>query len=78
MLGYSALRTLTLGAVLVCSLGSIARPAALVGQTLHLPMTATVAPALDQVRNAYRRPDMIPFPSENPYTPAKALLGRLL
>jgi cytochrome c peroxidase len=26
----------------------------------------------------YRRPDTIPFPSDNPYTPEKALLGRTL
>jgi hypothetical protein len=52
MLRYSALRALTLGLVLACSNGGAARPAALVGPTLHLPMVPTAAPALDQLQDA--------------------------
>ncbi len=29
-------------------------------------------------RDAFRRPDSIPFPNDNPYTPAKAALGKML
>lgn len=32
----------------------------------------------DAQRAAYRRPDTIPFPKDNPYTPAKAALGKML
>lgn len=32
----------------------------------------------DSSRAAYRRPDFIPFPKDNPYTPAKAALGKML
>lgn len=32
----------------------------------------------DAQRAAYRRPDRIPFPSDNPYTPEKAALGKML
>ncbi|HSI57784.1 MAG TPA: cytochrome c peroxidase [Ideonella sp.] len=32
----------------------------------------------DAQRAAYRRPDSIPFPKDNPYTPEKAALGKML
>lgn len=32
----------------------------------------------DAQRQAYRRPDSIPFPKDNPYTPEKAALGKML
>lgn len=32
----------------------------------------------DSQRTAYRRPDTIPFPKDNPYTPEKAALGKML
>jgi cytochrome c peroxidase len=32
----------------------------------------------DAQRQAYRRPDAIPFPKDNPYTPEKAALGKML
>ena len=32
----------------------------------------------DAQRAAYRRPDHIPFPKDNPYTPEKAALGKML
>ena len=32
----------------------------------------------DAQRAAYRRPDTIPFPQDNPYTPEKAALGKML
>lgn len=36
------------------------------------------AQAAGDARQAFRRPDTIPFPAENPYTPAKAALGKML
>ena len=41
---------------------------------------ATVAQAtsFSALRQAYERPDSIPFPEDNPYTPAKAALGKKL
>lgn len=46
-------------------------------------LAAAVAPAAAQEptadqRAAYRRPDTIPFPKDNAYTPAKAALGKML
>lgn len=32
----------------------------------------------DYLRNQFKRPDTIPFPSSNPYTPEKATLGKML
>jgi len=34
--------------------------------------------SLDQMKSEYRRPIEIPFPPDNPYTPAKADLGKIL
>lgn len=47
---------------------------------LFMAAAATVAaqePSAEQ-RAAYRRPDLIPFPKANPYTPEKAALGKML
>jgi len=43
-----------------------------------MPIAPPLASAPNQLRTAYRRPDTIPFPADNPYTPQKALLGRML
>jgi Methyl-accepting chemotaxis protein (MCP) signalling domain/Di-haem cytochrome c peroxidase len=42
--------------------------------------TAEILPAEEKaaLRAAYKRPDTIPFPAENPYTPEKATLGKML
>jgi cytochrome c peroxidase len=43
---------------------------------------ASASPALSQdiegLKAKYKRPDSIPFPSSNPYTPEKAALGKML
>jgi cytochrome c peroxidase len=59
-------------------LAGSALAAALVGDSYRIPHFAVSNPILDQVKAAYRRPDTIPFPPTNTYTPAKALLGRML
>jgi cytochrome c peroxidase len=46
-----------------------------------LLVTATLCRAgdeLDGLRASYRRPDTIPFPTDNPYVPEKAALGKSL
>jgi cytochrome c peroxidase len=58
--------------------GGAALGAALVGETGRVEVTPVLEQALDQTKAEYRRPDTIPFPADNPYTPAKALLGQML
>lgn len=55
-----------------------ARAAALVGETTVRPANAIAPSEMDNLKPAFRRPATIPFPADNPYTPAKALLGRML
>jgi cytochrome c peroxidase len=45
---------------------------------LVLAASAAAAPPTDADRAAYRRPDTVPFPKDNPYTPEKAALGKML
>lgn len=40
--------------------------------------TSATTPAATDARAAFRRPDTIPFPADNPYTPEKAALGKML
>lgn len=45
----------------------------------HLVGPAAGAPTLPEAqRAAFKRPQSIPFPADNPYTPAKAALGKML
>ncbi len=61
-------------------LRSIARALVLVAATVPaldvLAQSAQAGP--DAQRAAYRRPASIPFPADNPYTPEKAALGKML
>lgn len=44
-----------------------------------LVTSAAIANSSDDVlRNQYQRPDTIPFPADNPYSPEKATLGKML
>ena len=40
--------------------------------------TPTMATELGTMKADYKRPDTIPFPANNPYTPEKAILGKML
>jgi cytochrome c peroxidase len=51
--------------------------AAIVGQTRLVDIPVVTAD-IDSVKAAYKRPEDIPFPKENPYTLKKAWLGRQL
>lgn len=42
------------------------------------PLAAAAQDLSDAQRAAWRRPDTIPFPKDNPYTPEKAALGKML
>ncbi|MBR0797820.1 c-type cytochrome [Bradyrhizobium jicamae] len=53
--------------------------AALLLAGLPLALTAAIVPdGLETTRASYRRPDVIPFPSDNPYSEAKSALGERL
>ena len=55
-----------------------ARAAAMVGSTTLIAAPAAAPAAADQVKALYQRPDAVPFPETDRYTPAKALLGQML
>jgi cytochrome c peroxidase len=52
--------------------------AAIVGDTRRVEVDTKGPANLDAMKALYRRPDAIPFPKDNPYTPAKAALGKKL
>ena len=52
--------------------------AAVVGQTRAAQLPPLQPAAAEEVKAQYRRPDTIPFPPANPYTPEKAQLGHIL
>jgi cytochrome c peroxidase len=52
--------------------------AAIVGETRRIAVDPQDATDLDTLKATYRRPASIPFPRENPYTLAKASLGKTL
>src|SRR5271170_4963373 len=49
-----------------------------VGETRHVDAAPAPAPEIDGMKLSFRLPDTIPFPADNPYTPEKAWLGRML
>lgn len=52
--------------------------AAIVGPTRQVSLGHKDARDIDAMKAGYRRPALIPFPSENCFTPAKAALGKKL
>jgi cytochrome c peroxidase len=68
-------------AAIVISVGGFAQNsfgAALVGDTRHVEVPASTVASVEAMKALYRRPESIPFPKTNPYTPAKAALGKKL
>jgi cytochrome c peroxidase len=69
-----------LAAAIVLTVGACvsAWAAAVVGETRVVAAPAAIPPVqdLDRLKAQFRRPDAIPFPSTNPYTPEKLQLGR--
>ena len=78
MVAFPALRVVAVLALLTPIAGGAALSAALVGETGRVEVVPVPEQPLDQIKTEYRRPDTIPFPADNPYTPAKALLGQML
>src|SRR3954451_13624101 len=58
--------------------GDLSFGAAIVGETRRAEPVAKGALALDAMKAQYRRPALIPFPRDNPYTPQKVSLGKKL
>src|SRR5467141_4800190 len=52
--------------------------AAIVGEMRRTEPSPKTAVAIGAMKAEYRRPAVIPFPKENPYTPDKASLGKKL
>src|SRR5262245_52133029 len=68
-----------MGAHVVISL--LTRPAVSVGAAILLAVavpSSASAQDVAKLKAEYRRPDSIPFPKDNPYTTAKAALGKKL
>jgi cytochrome c peroxidase len=59
-------------------LANICFAAAVVGETRYAKVSPDTAASIDAMKAEYRRPALIPFPKENPYTPEKASLGKRL
>jgi len=51
---------------------------AIVGAMRRTEPAPKAAAAINAMKAEYRRPALIPFPKENPYTPEKAALGKKL
>src|SRR4051794_22743256 len=51
---------------------------AIVGETRKVDIAQRTDPSIDSLREEYRRPKVIPFPKDNPYTAEKAALGKKL
>ena len=64
--------------IICASAASAALAAALVGETRTIEIAKPATPTSDKLRAEYRRPTSIPFPKDNPYTAAKAALGKKL
>src|SRR5882762_1562128 len=71
---------LAAGTIILAAFGyaSLGFGAALVGETKQISLQPHSAPGTDALKALYRRPALIPFPKENPYTPEKAALGKKL
>src|SRR6267142_460337 len=75
------IRTGLIGAaVIAATIGfvNITLGSAIVGVTRRVPIELATAANTDTMKAEYRRPVFIPFPKENPYTLAKAALGKKL
>jgi cytochrome c peroxidase len=71
--GYTIVSTI----IALVSSAQISQGAAIVGQTRSIDVPV-VAADIDSTKAAYKRPEDIPFPKENPYTLKKAQLGQQL
>lgn len=62
----------------VAGFATIGLGAALVGESRRVELSPKAPLDVEALKTEYRRPTLIPFPEENPYTPEKASLGKKL
>jgi cytochrome c peroxidase len=62
----------------IAGVAKISFAAAIVGETRHADVSPKAAASTDAMKAEYRRPALIPFPKQNPYTAEKARLGKKL
>jgi hypothetical protein len=67
---YRKLARFSAAGILVLGIGVGGRSyaTATVGQTSYIAMPKELAPAQDQTKAAFLRPEAIPFPPNNPYS----------
>jgi cytochrome c peroxidase len=65
-------------AVILCGVPAQLSGQAVVGVTSQVPVQAQAVKQIDALKAEYKRPSTIPFPKDNPYTPAKLALGKRL
>jgi cytochrome c peroxidase len=70
-----AVAAATLG---VIGFANVSFGGAIVGEMRRTEPAPKAAAAINAMKAEYRRPALIPFPKENPYTPEKAALGKKL
>ena len=62
----------------ITGFANISFGAAMVGETRRADVAPKAAASTDAMKAEYRRPALIPFPKQNPYTAEKASLGKKL
>jgi len=79
-LGHRTLPRFVAAMLAVAAIGfaSICNGAAIVGQTRRVEPERKVTAGIEEMKAQYLRPELIPFPKDNPYTREKASLGKLL
>ena len=70
-----AVAAVILGAV---GFAQVSFGAAVVGETRRTEVATKAAGSIEAMKADYKRPAIIPFPKDNPYTPEKAALGKKL
>lgn len=68
----------SVAAVAVVGLAGACLAAAIVGETRRIEIAHAPSQGLETMKSAYRRPDFVPFPKDNPFTREKVLLGKTL
>lgn len=76
-LGRSLIWTLSAALAATSGVGACLAGAR-VGETRHILLAKAPSLGLERMKADYRRPDFIPFPKDNPFTPEKAALGKIL
>jgi cytochrome c peroxidase len=66
------------GAIGTISIATVSFGAAIVGETRREQPKLVPAQGINAMKTEYQRPEMIPFPKGNPYTPEKTSLGKKL